>query len=500
MGIEQILRISRIDRLTLGFVALGMVIATIIATIIAMSAANVHAQQRRAAPTVPDEPVAIIDTRNTRSDTRDTRSTTEGTSQESASQVTPDNAARSESRRAFASALARFRGVKLFPGPGQAAALAAALAGEARAPADPSSRNPAFSSPGPLSDPIAPIKAAYDKNDCAAATQASERAIEVLAARQAAGNKDTDDLQRAYGYALLCAHGQSNSDLAIRARSQLERLGVTRAPPGVSDLVWNLYPALDATANSELIELTIVTIPPGGVIWLDHQKLGNSPIVAVASEGPHLVAVTMADGSRSTARQLAVARREGYDGDKQTLTLPVAEPGPAAPGPGADTPASTAAVARLVERWRSGAPVNGQDLGRLMTGLTIRVAVVLSGAPTGDNGKAEIWALGPGETVARQIGTYTMDEARSIANTIVKRVRRWELTGPTAGVEILRESPEERRSQGHGRIDPASDSARSKGPKWWVYATIIGAATAGATFILFDDLSSDRQRIELELP
>jgi len=494
MGTEQILRIARLGRLTPGAVALAVALAA--------NQPDARAQQRRDAPTVPDEPVVIIDIR----------------AQGSSPSTGPGSSERATSRQTFIDELARFRGVELFPGPDGDPALRAALAGEASDPASatqpgsqpgdtlgiPTPGQPSGSSPGPApgGDPGAAVKAAYDRNDCAAVAQASDPAIAALAARQAAGDTNTAGLQRVYGYVLLCAHGQGKADLAFRARSRLERLGVTSAPPGVNDLVWNLYPALDATVNSELIELTIVTIPPGGVVWLDHQKLGNSPVVAVASEGPHLVAVAMADGSRGTARQIAVARGDGYDGDKQTLTLPVAEPAPATPAAtdAADAAAPPEAVARLVTRWRAGVPVGGRDLGRLMTALEIRVAVVLSGAPDGSSGRAEIWALGPGETQARQIAAYTMGETRSIANAIVRRVRRWELTGPDAEVELLRESPEERRVRGLGRMDPSDTSARSQGPSWWVYAVVIGAVTVGAAFVLVDELSSDRQRIELDLP
>ncbi|MCG8420167.1 MAG: PEGA domain-containing protein [Proteobacteria bacterium] len=382
-------------------------------------------------------------------------------------------------RRAFVADLSAARGLRIIA----EAELSAALAGitPQSAPGHEQAARHA----------VTRARAAFEQSDCSRTVPAADRAIDALAASQAAGADVAGELRQVYGYVLLCAHQRLDVDRAVRVVTRVERVGGTGPPPGVSELIWTRYPALDATTNAHLVELTIATQPGGATVWLDHQNLGPAPVTVLASEGEHLVAAALSEGTGSTAKRLVVQRGDGYDGDRQTVTLAIAI---------SARPDRWADVAATVAAWRSGSnPADseesghlagkpaGQSIGRLMARIGVRIALLLSGVD-----QVEIWALGPGEKRARRIGTETMGRARVIASKIRSRVRRWELTGPDPGVELLRED-----LSGTFRT---TNRAATSGPRWWVYAVIIGAAATGVTLIMANYLADDRQRIELDVP
>ena len=434
-----------------------LALAALATSIAPLLISQAHAQRSQQ---IPDEPFVVIDLRS--------------------------QADAASTRQAFVADLAQQRSVRLLDDAG----LAAALAGEASEP----SPQPPAAEPGSSADAnaaLATARAAFDKSECPAAILASDQAIAGLAARQAAAGNSAErapiveGLRQAYTFILLCAHNAGDAELAMRARSRFERLGIDTAPPGVSNLIWNLYPALDATTNSHMVKLTIVTKPAGATVWIDHQEIGGSPVTTLLAEGDHLLAAALAGSGDGTASRITVKRGDGYDGDEQTIIVPVA--GKAGGAAGAGGRQSWDDVADTIAAWRSGATQPSADgLGQLLTRIGARIAIVLSATK-----QAEIWALGPGETRARRLGNYTTDETRAIAREIARRARRWELTGPDPNVELLREGPQQ-------PVRRRSDAGSRKSQPWWVYAVIATAVAAGGAVILFRELGSDRQRIEVE--
>ncbi|MEM9492799.1 MAG: hypothetical protein AAGC55_26865, partial [Myxococcota bacterium] len=418
---------------------------------------------------------------------------------------------------AFARELARSPGVVLPSSPDLEAALAGQFdsAADSAPPATGDSSGPKTSTetstesnptsntdPSPA-DALDRAAEAHGRSDCAAVETAGAQAIMGLAARQAAADRagGTDatiatQLTRAYALLLLCAHAAGDADRAMQVRKQLEQLGVGSAPAGVDAEIWDRYPIIDATTNTQIVELTVTTEPAGGIVWFNHRKIGPAPATVLASEGEHLFAAATPSGNAARAAgaiRVAVKSPAGYGRTAQPVTIPLA----AAPSaPATDTPAGSDA-AHLADSllqetndqiilWRGQAhTVAGARLGQLMTGLGVRVAVLLT-----DAGQAEMWTLGPGERQARRHAADAIGNVAALASKIRTRTRRWELTGPDPNTELLRETSVTIRDR----------SQRSKRQPWWVYATILGAVAIGGAVILSRDLADDDQRIEVNWP
>lgn len=403
----------------------------------------------------PAEPVVIVDLRAP------------------ADNTTPADAARArldESRRGLARALGEHAAITFtYTADSE---LERALAGQLR-------------SPGELERAAANAvleraAAAFGQLDCSTAEAAAGEAVLAFAAMHAAGRSTAqaahpstgNALKQAYIYRLLCAHGRGESDAAIAARTRLELLGVSRAPAGVNSMVWGLYPALDATSNSQVFELELTTTPPDAEISVDHQYVGRAPVKVFVPEGTHLIAA--ASGSRHTALEVAVAS------DGQAVHLDV---------PAAATESRYLALSKRVESWReNGYTPTPEDIAALLTLLEVRFGLVLGNTREAAE-PVEIWALGPGEREARLLGVTPASRVADIAGVIARRARAWDRTGPDPNIELLREPANVR-----------TDRKKAKKLEWWAYATIIGAVAAGTAVILANDLADDRQRIELTWP
>ena len=435
-------------------------LATVLATLTAASV-PARAEQSKApaaepAKSAPVEKVAILDLRP--------------------AETPADRERRARSRQAFHEAVAGAPDVASIAEPGSS--LASALVGAIQ-PAIAGERETATALLGQAAT-------AFGQLDCAATENAVAQAIPALAGLQAVGQDVVDDLRAAYTYRLLCAHNQGDSDRAMRARARLDRLGVVQPPKGVSVLVWNLYPPLDATANARIVELEVTSQPTGAAIWVDHAQVGRTPAKLIVPVGAHVIATAV--DRRHKAISIDAAR------DGQTVSIALPEPPPES---------LYLALSQRVAGWRTSArDPGGVELGALARELGVRFALVLhrrttntSGAGLGGNRRdvvevAEIWRVAPGEKEAKLMGARPLEDIDGIANAVRVQANRWDRTGPDPNVELLRET----------RIDTTGKGQKSGNPKWWVYATVIGAIALGTTVFVASDLADDRQRIQLTWP
>src|SRR5262249_26286338 len=137
-----------------------------------------------------------------------------------------------------------------------------------------------------LAAAIADAEHAFGALACGDVIPAARQAIGIAAARQAAG-RPVPELPRAWAYVLLCADRDGQLDVAQQAADQLRALG---GWPDVPPAVWAKYPAVDAIAGRDLIELDIDAGEPGAAIWIDFRPAGTSPVHVVVPAGEHVIA------------------------------------------------------------------------------------------------------------------------------------------------------------------------------------------------------------------
>jgi hypothetical protein len=310
-------------------------------------------------------------------------------------------------------------------------------------------------------------RTAFGALDCKRAAPAADRAIDDLAARQAAGLDDGAALRTAYAYLLLCADQAGDTATTVRAASRLRALGVTSGDDvGISATTWAKLPEIDASTG-DLVALTVEADQPGAAVWVDHVAVGPAPQTVIVAGGEHVVAAGV--GGTRAAKRLEV------HGTKQTVALALT-----------DQRGSWSDIAGKVRAWRDQvqSPTNA-ELGAIMTTAEVRFAVVLAGSRT-----AEVWAQGPTDPVAKKLDTGTIDQPLELAAMISDRAAVWD--GRAPGDELLTETAEERaRLYGTGKRDSA---------KWYVYASIAGAILVGGAVIYFNDSASDTQRIVIQGP
>ena len=319
-------------------------------------------------------------------------------------------------------------------------------------------------------------RAAYGALDCAKARPAADRAVDLLAARQASGLDDGAALRTAWAYVLLCADHDGDTRAAHRAADRLRGLGVRRGDEaGVSDATWQRYPELDAATDRDIVELSITVsgTTSGAVpaeVWVDHLRAGTAPLTVFVPSGAHLIAAG------------AGARR----GAVRVDAAPGAAPVDVAV---ADQSGRWSEVAGRVRAWRDGAAKpTADELGALLTRVGARFAFVLAGTAT-----AEVWALGPGETRARKVASGPADDPAALATAVTERAGAWDAHAPDPDQPLVREDPRERdrRRRGERVEEPA---------RWWVYASILGAVLAGSAVVYAHDSANDRQRVEVNWP
>jgi hypothetical protein len=440
---------------------------------------------------------------------------------------------RTETRQQFTTALTRDGRLRLAP-------IDEALAAVLHGPADAAQRAALASIQAEPMARVARADALRRGGDCRAALEAAEPAVAALAAEQAAVGSAPGAaavihaLAAGHGQVLACAHQLGDTDRALAAAQRLRDLGAGELPAGARAVVtgdlWRAYPPMDALGNAHILDLAISTEPAGAQVWIDHRLVGTAPVTVAVVEGAHLIA---AAGAERASSQHVDIDREALPpapwGQTQVMNVHLTLSPRAWPWQ---------AEAAEVARWRSTQTVDGAALGALLARLKVRFALVLvdadarlvrSGIPRQQAAQVvQIWALAPGETQARRVGTGQLARPESIAARIAARAAGWDETpahafgqsigpasGQSSGQSSGRSGQSSGRSSGAGlepgvpllregdvphRYGSRPGGRRLARKPWWAYATIIGAVAATSLLILAADLGDDRQRIELRWP
>jgi hypothetical protein len=327
---------------------------------------------------------------------------------------------------------------------------------------------------GELTDPDAvELAAAIDQAQrafgalqCSDATSAAKKAIEIGAARQAAGRK-TPELPRAWAYVLLCADRAGNFDAAMQASRSLAALG--GAPDLVDANVLAKYPPIDAVSNRDVVDVDI-SAGDGATIWIDHARAGASPLHVVLPAGEHLIAAAAGDKRGATTVTLAP--------HAAPITLGLAEQ--AAPW---------AKLAQRVAGW-SGKAQPASELAWVLGQVHARIALIRRGDTVeawGQAGRAEAPHRLGGDD-----GTRKLAETDQLMALVIDRVHTWSDHAPDPDKPLMVESMEDRKRRDGGKQEEPT--------KWWVYATVLGALAAGATIVYMHDSAGNSQRVELHYP
>jgi hypothetical protein len=320
---------------------------------------------------------------------------------------------------------------------------------------------------------IEEAQAAFGALDCGRATTAANKAIVALAARQAGGLDDRIALRKAWAYVLLCADRADDTASMAIAVSRLRALGATTADQASIDpKVWNRAPEVDAVADREIVEVTIEADATGATAWIDHVAvgtIGSGGLVVYVPAGDHVIAAAVS--SRRGAKAVTLAGKQA----KVSLAL-------------VDRRGKHSDLAGMVKAWRDKVESPTADgLAAVMSHAEVRFAVVLSG-----NRTAQVWARSDADRVARKLDDSSIDSPLEIGSLIVDKVAVWDGRAPDADYELLTESAEE-REQRYGDND-------KRRTKWWVYASIAGAALVGGAILYFNETAEDIQRIEINGP
>lgn len=317
-----------------------------------------------------------------------------------------------------------------------------------------------------LAAAMAEAQRAFGALDCAAAIEASERAIAIGAMRQAAGLA-VPELPRALTYVLLCEDRAGDVDGAMVAAARLRTVG------GSSDVpadVWKKYPDVDTLLDHELVPLEIEADVPDAVAFVDLKPAGKTPVKVQLPAGEHLIAV-----AAGTRRGWAA----GHTDPKQVkLTIPTT-----------DRAGTWSELAARVAGWKGAKPSPSQ-LATVMEDVRARIVLIRSGETVeawGRVGRSEAPHLLGGEDGTARLGD-PQDVARLLA-LVKDRVQTWNDRAPDPDRPLLVEKP------GEGRFTRKDEPA-----KWWVYAALAGAVLGAAAIIYVNDAGTDRQRVELTFP
>lgn len=315
---------------------------------------------------------------------------------------------------------------------------------------------------------MAEAKEKFGALACREATAAAHKAIEIGAARQAAGLA-VPELPRAFAYVLLCADRTGDASTALVAASRIRALG---GAPEVDASLLAKYPEVDALSNRDVIEIEIKTDVPGADVWVDFKRAGKTPLRIPIATGPHIMAA--ASGRKRGVVTGTVIRTQ------PVVTIPLV-----------DQAGPWSSLAARVASWHGKMP-RPKELAWVLRKVDARVAIVRHGDVI------EAWGhAGPGEPVRRlgnDDGVRSLDEAATLVALIADRVQTWSDRAPDPDQPLLVETPEERRARGLLREDEEEPA------KWWVYATIAGAVLAGALVIYAHDSADNTQRVELKWP
>jgi hypothetical protein len=316
-----------------------------------------------------------------------------------------------------------------------------------------------------LAAAMATAEHAFGALACPEATTAARQAIGIGAARQAAG-RPVPELPRAWAYVLLCADRDGQRDAAQQAADQLRALG---GWPDVPAAMWAKYPAVDAIAGRDLVDLDVDADEPGAAIWIDFRPVGTSPVHVVLPAGEHVIAA--ATGTRRGWAAGTAVRTQ------KAVHVPLTD----AAGPWSE-------VARRVAGWRGQLPPP-DELAWVLERVHARIALIRRGD------RIEAWGqVGRSEAphpLGGEDGAAPLADTGRVLGVIADRIAAWDAHAPDPDLPLL--------TEGSGPRGARTDHAEG-GTKWWVYAAIGGALAIGATIIVAHDAASDRQRVELHYP
>jgi len=348
-------------------------------------------------------------------------------------------------------------------------AFADALAqhGELRLTADPELRSRLAN--GPYSAILLQGQAALDSvalsfaaRDCSTASLRAEKAILDLAAAAASGAEANQALHQAYLYRFLCADRADEFEQAMAAATMLRALDGDQRPNEISLSTWEKYPAADVQSNQRWVSVEFASTPIGADIWIDYRRVGRTPSMHLLAEGEHIVAMASASGSAS---QKIRVTGEG----KVQLPLSKAE-------------SKWAAITKTMQELQE---AHGRErssaMGSLLAAIESEAAFVMR-----EPGRIAVWILPINRRSAELVGHAPN---ATIAGRLAIEGLQDSLTMPgiDPNMPLLRESD-------------MSETQASSDRRWWVYGIVLGAAVAGAGFVVLQDLSEDRQRIEVTLP
>jgi hypothetical protein len=313
---------------------------------------------------------------------------------------------------------------------------------------------------------LAGVAMAYSALDCPGTFARSDRAILDLAAAGASGIDTSTELRTAYLYRFLCAHRASDVDSAMAAASMLRTLaigiGEDGRPKEISSATWQTYPQVDAQSSQLRVPVEVESVPEAATIWVDFEERGQAPMRVFLSAGEHIVALGSPKG--------AVSQRVTVTGPG-TIKLPIQPRSQQWQG-----------MAQSVEALRLAVGDQRDTAMRdLMAAVEAQVAFVMR-----EPGRIAVWVLPLGKTAAQHVGhAPNASIAGSLALQALAESAR--APGLDPNMPLLRE-------------DDVTKVGSTSNRRWWVYGVVLGAAAVGAGLIIAQDLSEDRQRIEVSLP
>ena len=353
--------------------------------------------------------------------------------------------ARATTRTKFAERISRVRGIELVKN----AALGSALAGEQH-----------YAETIATRAAVEAAARAFKSQNCKTALAASDAALLHIARLQAL-EQPAPNVAPLYVWRLICGDRVGNNTVAEHAARILYREATT-PPPEITTALWQRYrPQLSIQAETKL---AIQSKPNGATVWLDHKKQQHTPTTLPITVGLHIVAAGSTNGH---AARWVQATQPGLP-IALTLTQPEEE---------------WRVLRKQVSSWAaSEASPSATAVERVMSRANVRFAFVMVGK------QVQVWAIDRRHQPARHLGTDDPRATLALGSLILSQLQRWSRTGPDPNRPLLVE-------------DRTGNSKKPKsGPRWWVYASLVGAVALGAGIIVARDLASDRQRVEIVWP
>jgi PEGA domain len=142
-----------------------------------------------------------------------------------------------------------------------------------------------------------------ERGDCAAGLPRAREGE--TAALEALSLDDARALCRvALAVVLACADSLGHADEARAAAARLRHLGAL-PPDGVSQELWDRYPAAAASPGGKRIELGVDSDPPNARVAIDFHRAGVTPLTIALPPGPVTIEIEK-DGYKKAVRQVVV--------------------------------------------------------------------------------------------------------------------------------------------------------------------------------------------------